>query len=208
MTSPEPFNRLILASSSPRRKKILDQLGLFCQVIPSGVEESVDPSLAPSDMVTALSEKKATAVSRQNPEALIIAADTLVTLNGVVLGQPEDNDHAREMLRQLSGQTHDVYTGVTLIKTDRESSITALDSFSERTKVTFIPLTEEEITAYVQSGSPLDKAGAYGIQDDWGAVFVSGIEGDYYNVVGFPVHRFYQQMKAFAPECLEKMMTS
>lgn len=159
-------------------------------------------------MVTALSEMKATAVSRQNPEALIIAADTLVTLNGEVLGQPADSEHAREMLRQLSGQTHEVYTGVTLIKTDREPGITAHDSFSERTKVTFIPLTEEEITAYVQSGSPLDKAGAYGIQDDWGAVFVSGIEGDYYNVVGFPVHRFYQQMKTFAPEWIQKLMTS
>src|SRR5690625_7365601 len=120
-------------------------------------------------MVTAPSENTATAAPRQNPVPLIIAADTLVTLNGVVLGQPEDNDHAREMLRQLSGQTHDVYTGVTLIKTDSESSITALDSFSERTKVTFIPLTEEKITAYVQSGTPQDKAGAYGIQADGGA---------------------------------------
>lgn len=198
---------LILASSSPRRKKILDQLGLPSQVVPSGVDESLDPSLTPSEMVKALSERKAVAVSPHQPESLIIGADTLVILDGAVLGQPADGDQAQLMLRQLSGRTHEVHTGVTLLKTDHHSRITSRDSFSERTKVTFMPLSEEEITAYVQSGSPLDKAGAYGIQDDWGAVFVSSIEGDYYNVVGFPVHRFYQHMKTFAPEWLRKSMT-
>jgi septum formation protein len=124
-----------------------------------------------------------------------------------VLEKPADPDHAKTMLRSLSGNTHEVYTGVALIKTGRSGNICKRCTFFERTLVAFGALTEYEIDSYVDSGSPMDKAGAYGIQDDWGALFVERIDGDYYNVVGFPLYRFYRTLKEFAPEYVPEVLS-
>lgn len=195
---------LILASSSPRRKKLLSQLGLSFEVIPSKIEENFDSDRDPAEIVEILAYQKALSVAPGRSNSLVIAADTLVVLNGIILGQPADESEARQMLRNLSGNTHDVFTGVVLIRTGGDTKITKELCFHERTKVTFTTLTEREIEQYVHSGSPMDKAGAYGIQDDWGSLFISGIEGDFYNVVGFPLHKFYQKMKQIAPEIMNQ----
>ncbi len=201
---------LILASNSPRRKKLLSQLGLSFEVIPSNIEENFDSDRDPAEIVETLAHQKALSVASERAHSLVIAADTLVVLNGSILGQPADESEARQMLRNLSGNTHDVFTGVALIRTGGDAKITKELCFHERTKVTFTTLTEREIDQYVRSGSPMDKAGAYGIQDDRGSLFISGIEGDYYNVVGFPLHKFYQNMKQIAPEIVNQahMQTS
>ncbi|MEX2601020.1 MAG: Maf family protein [Balneolaceae bacterium] len=196
------MRHLILASKSPRRKKLFTQIGLRCTFFDSGIEETFSNHLPPSEIVESLAGQKAEASAPHFDDALIVAADTIVVLGGEILGKPADADQAKEMLGRLSGRTHRVYTGVCLIKTGRKGKITDRMEFHEETKVTFAPLSEREISFYVQGGSPLDKAGAYGIQDDFGSVFVSKIEGDYYNVVGFPLHRFYYHMKTFDPGSL------
>lgn len=182
----------------------MQQLGLTFDVQDSHLMED-DPTGADTDPVAFVQDlafQKAERVARHSPDAVIVAADTSVILEDQILGKPENALHARDLLRQLSGQTHRVVTGVCLLRTNGKSGITDKVRFHEQTKVTFSTLTKEEIDAYVATGSPMDKAGAYGIQDDWGAVFVSRIEGDYYNVVGFPLHKFYQHIKEFAPELL------
>lgn len=191
---------LILASGSPRRKKLLSILGLSFEVIPSKIEEIIDPGKRPAKIVEDLAYQKGVSVASNHPDSLVIAADTIVVLNNKILGQPADKSEAIKMLQSLSGRTHEVYTGVALIKTDKFADIIRKVRFYERTKVTFASLSESEILEYVQSGSPMDKAGAYGIQDERGALYISGIEGDYYNVVGLPIHKFYQKMKLIAPE--------
>ncbi|MEX1062958.1 MAG: Maf family protein [Balneolaceae bacterium] len=202
------MTRLILASKSPRRKKLLEKMGLTFDVIPSRIEEITDPELLPEEVVKSLSGQKAVSVAEHETDAVIVAADTLVVHSGDILGQPSDEKEAVAMLQKLSGTSHYVHTGVTILRTDRAGRIERRVQFCERTKVMFAALSSYEIEMYVRSGSPLDKAGAYGIQDDLGAVFVSGIEGDFYNVVGLPVHRFYQHMKEMAPEMLIKARTS
>ncbi len=177
---------LVLASRSPRRKRLLEALGLRFTVQASGVEEEAPPGLTPAALVEHLAEIKAAPVAAAHPDALVLAADTVVTLDGLVLGQPADPDEARRMLGRLSGRTHTVCTGLTLAHRASGRQTTA----HEATRVTFAPLTEEEIDAYVATGAPMDKAGAYGIQDR-GALFVERIEGDYYNVVGLPLRRMY-----------------
>lgn len=198
------MRRLILASKSPRRKKLFTQIGLQCRTFDSDIEEKIPEHLPPQEIVESLASQKAEASALHFEEALIVAADTIVVLGGEILGKPADREQAKEMLSRLSGRTHRVYTGVCLIKTGRKGEITGRMEFHEETKVTFAPLTEREISFYVQGDSPLDKAGAYGIQDDFGSVFVSRIEGDYYNVVGFPLHRFYNHMKTFDPDSLQE----
>ncbi|MEX0894330.1 MAG: Maf family protein [Balneolaceae bacterium] len=198
------MTHLILASKSPRRKKLMQQLGLTFTVQNSHVKEN-DPTESDTDPVTFvqnLAAQKAERVAGRSSNAVIVAADTSVILKGQILGKPENALHAGHLLRQMSGQTHRVITGVCLLRTNGTSGVIDKVRFHEQTKVTFATLANEEIDAYVATGSPMDKAGAYGIQDDWGAVFVSRIEGDYYNVVGFPLHKFYQHIKEFAPELL------
>ncbi len=214
---------IILASSSPRRRLLLRQIGLAFDVLPADMSEEVAPGVAPADTVEALSLDKALMVaeqlaSRRDPEscgirdAMVIGADTIVVLDGQILGKPDDTDHAAAMLRSLSGRTHQVYTGVALVFGSKLVDAAGLGRlpasnrngfrhhlFHERTDVTFGSLADEEITAYVDSGSPMDKAGAYGIQDDLGALFVERIDGDYYNVVGFPLFRFYREVNKLAP---------
>lgn len=190
--------KVVLASQSPRRKKLLQQLGLIFEILPSNSEEDFTSEI-PHEIVQQLALEKATDVAPKVNNALVIGSDTIVVLDGHILGKPVDKEDAFRILSMLSGKQHSVFTGVSFVKTDKNGDITDTHSFFEETIVRFSPLSDSEIWAYIHSGSPMDKAGAYGIQDDWGAVFVERIEGDYYNVVGFPLNRFYQEMKSFEP---------
>lgn len=180
----------ILASQSPRRKQLLQQIGLSFQVVKSPYEEVIPPNMPPHNVVEQLADYKARPVSAEHPEALVLAADTVVVHQRDILGKPADANHATTLLQRLSGQTHTVYTGIALVHSVTDRRIVA----HEATEVTFGPLTEEEISVYVAGGSPLDKAGAYGIQD-LGAAFVRRIEGDFYNVMGLPLFRLYNILK-------------
>ena len=190
---------LILASRSPRRRKLLAQLGLDFEVHPSDLDENAMNHRLPEQLVEQLALEKARAVATRFPEALTLGADTIVVLDGDVLNKPADEAEARAMLRRLSGRTHTVYTGVALVHPASRREVVDY----EATQVTFAPLTDVEIDAYVATGSPLDKAGAYGIQDDYGAVFIRRIEGDYYNVVGLPLHRLYRMLRNHFADLIE-----
>ena len=192
---------IILASASPRRRELLERVGItnFTVWAPN-VDESVEPGLSPADMVEELSLRKARAAAENfGPEDLIIAADTVVALDGTVLGKPRDKDGAFAMLSALSGREHRVYTGVTVLQGDR--AVTQ----HERTAVTFRELSPAEIRGYIATGEPLDKAGAYGIQGV-GALLVSGIRGDYSNVMGLPVFRLGRILSGFGLDLLRKQV--
>ena len=188
MTFDCPF---ILASGSPRRKRLLERLGLRFEVCVSDIDEAFATEDGPEHIVRRLADEKAADIGRRRPEALVLGADTIVVLDGEVLGKPAGPDEAARMLGRLSGRTHTVYTGIAL---RHDTSNRAVSAY-EATNVTFAKMTDAEIRRYVRTGSPLDKAGAYGIQDDMGALFIPRIEGDYYNVVGLPLHRFYQTVR-------------
>lgn len=183
---------LVLASQSPRRRELLGQVGIVFRAAPSTVEERITKT-APDEVVRELSFQKAENVASREPEGVwVLGADTVVALDGKILGKPAGAEEAKDMLRQLSGRSHSVYTGVTLYR--KTGGKTVAETFSEETKVTFYPMTEEEICRYVDSGDPMDKAGAYGIQGP-AAAFIQCIEGDYNNVVGLPVAAVYQRWK-------------
>lgn len=188
----------ILASGSPRRRQLLEQIGLRdFTVRPTDADESLPAGIHPGEAVERLSARKGMAARLQaGPEALILAADTVVALDGAILGKPGGREEAVSMLTALSGRTHQVYTGVTLIR--GEEILTE----HEVTAVTFRPLAAAEIDAYVQSGEPMDKAGSYGIQGG-AALFCEKLEGDYYNVMGLPVCRLYETLCRTAPEVME-----
>lgn len=175
----------VLASRSPRRKVLLENLGINFNIYPSNIEEVLNDTLTPNKLVVKLSHQKASEVAIQFPEKIVIGADTIVVLDGEILGKPIDEKHAVDMLRKLSGQTHSVFTGVSLIQLSQEAEI----SFCETTEVTFFKLSEKQIDSYVRSNPPLDKAGGYGIQD-WEARFVKSFSGCHDNVVGFPTKKF------------------
>lgn len=184
--------RWILASGSPRRRELLEQIGVEFEVRRSGVEERTSAVL-PEDVVLELSELKAEDVAQGAPEGtLILGADTVVSLEGRIMGKPRSHEEACEMIRGLQGRTHQVFTGVTMIYKEREGQRGV--SFVEKTDVTLYPMSEEEIREYGESEEPMDKAGAYGIQGRF-ARYVLGIDGDYSNVVGLPVGRVYQEWK-------------
>lgn len=193
------MRKIILASGSPRRKNLLQQINLPFEVKVSSVDETFDPNLPASEVAQELALRKARDIAQQCTNALIIGADTIVVFEDKILGKPADNHEAQKMLQRLSGNEHHVLTGVALCKVSSQN-ITDTTTFVEQTKVVFGDLNSDEIETYIANGSPLDKAGSYGIQEDFGAVFVKRIEGDYYNVVGFPLHSFYNTMKSFAPE--------
>jgi septum formation protein len=182
------MQNLILASSSPRRKELLENLRLTFAVSSSEVDESFDPKLSPEEVVMELAERKAQAVFKENRDAFVIGSDTIVVLNNQVLGKPADEAEAIRMLTSLSGTQHEVFTGVSIV------SPTSTSRFYERTEVWFWELTDDEIRAYVKSGEPLDKAGAYGIQQ-LGSMLVKKINGDYFAVVGLPVARTIRELK-------------
>ena len=197
--------RLVLASASPRRRELFHQAGLFPEIIPSHKEER-SAAKTPAALVKALSRTKAEDIAGQlagetagGKEILVAGADTIVVLDGKILGKPRDPADAVSMLESLSGRAHHVYTGVTLIllgeKPGRpDAGESRRISFFEKTAVEVYPLTGAEIRAYVESGDPLDKAGAYGIQGAFGQ-HIRGIRGDYTNVVGLPLGRTIWEMK-------------
>lgn len=172
--------KLILASASPSRKMLLEQAGLDFEVVVSGVDETVPPDYTPAQTVEALAQRKGRAVQALRPEAPIIAADSVVSIDGLILGKPKDDEAAKATLRRLSGRTHELITGVCLLINGR------MDLFHQVTQVTFYPLTEEEIAEYVALGESRGRAGAYGIEGI-GVVLVQSIQGDYPNIVGLPV---------------------
>ena len=175
----QPVLPLILASGSPRRRELLDLMGLTYIVETPDVDESF--SGRPSETVMEISRRKATAVAARHSDSIIIAADTLVFADGA-LGKPHTPERAKEMLRSLAGNWHHVYTGITVINTRSGRILRNVD----KTRVHLVPMTEQEIDAYVATGEPLDKAGAYGIQG-MGGMFVDRIDGSYSNVVGLPM---------------------
>ena len=182
----------ILASGSPRRRSLLNQLGLHFDIHVSDVDESFDPDELPEVIVQTLAQKKSNAIAPRFPNSLTLAADTIVVLNGKILGKPVDQQDAINMLNQLSGKQHTVYTGISLQHPITQRIVNAFAS----TRVTFAPMTSREIESYVSTGSPMDKAGSYGIQDDQGALYITSIQGDYYNVVGLPIHTMYTVLKS------------
>ena len=185
----EPFSDIILASASPRRAELLKQIGLDFQVCPSGLSETVATPTSPAEVVEELALKKAQTVGRRFNRGLIIGADTVVAINRKIIGKPENNRHAIEILSQLSGNHHEVVTGVSLLDLEKERQIV----WSERTLVHFRKLRESEILEYVSSHDVSDKAGAYGIQEK-AAAFVSRIEGCYFNVVGLPLASLVEKL--------------
>ena len=187
---------LILASQSPRRHELLGLFHIpFCVRVPD-VDETMDPHADPRQEVARVSRCKAEAVSC-DPGDVVIAADTIVVLEGAVLGKPRDAAHAVQMLTALSGRTHQVMTGVTVLKDGKALTHT------EVTEITFRPMEQKEIEAYVATGEPMDKAGSYGIQGG-AALFAENMQGDYYNVMGLPVCALWKMLRALAPELMEE----
>jgi len=192
--------KLILASASPRRAEILRKAGFDFEVVPAHADESPRPGEAATDYVRRLAEEKARTVARQlakdtvDDSRFIIGADTVVVIDGEILGKPSAAANAREMLRRLSGKTHDVYSGLAVLQ-GNGTAHTAV----EKTRVTFEPLSEEEIESYIASGEPFDKAGAYAIQGR-GGKFISRIEGCYFNVMGLPLARLYAMLRGLNGE--------
>src|SRR3954453_6109079 len=182
------MQNLILASASPRRKELLENLRLSFAISSSDVDESFDPRLSPEEVAMELAERKANVVFQKNQDAFVIGSDTVVVADNQILGKPADEAEAIRMLKKLSGRQHEVFTGVAIL------SPTGSTKFFERTEVWFWELTDEEINAYVQSGEPFDKAGAYGIQQ-LGSMLVKKINGDYFAVVGLPVARTIRELK-------------
>lgn len=170
------MKQIILASASPRRRELLAQIGLDFTVLPASGEEKLTKQI-PSEVVEELSSQKAEAVAEQIPDGIIIGADTVVCQNGEIMGKPKDEADALRMLRQLQGEMHSVFTGVTLIVKEN-GSVISKQTFSQETRVYLYAMTDEEIQDYIATGEPMDKAGAYGIQGRF-AAYVEGIEGDY-----------------------------
>ena len=180
---------IILASKSPRRKQLLSMMGLEFTVQTADIDETMDPSQTPAHEVAAVSARKAEKIAALHPQDVIVSADTIVVIDGKILGKPKDEQDAARMLRLLSGRTHTVYTGLTVHANGKANTQVV------STGVTFRDLSNAEIAAYIETKEPMDKAGAYGIQG-LGARFVKGIRGDYNNVVGLPVGRLYQELKS------------
>ncbi|MCI8950844.1 MAG: septum formation inhibitor Maf [Lachnospiraceae bacterium] len=184
--------RLILASASPRRSQLMRQIGLKPEIMPSMAEEVID-GLDPKALVMELSRQKAEDVAGKYQEGtVVIGADTVVSIDGRILGKPSNHREAAEMICLLQGRVHQVYTGVTIVW---NGSCKKKVTFAEQTDVSVYPMSEEEIYRYVESGEPMDKAGAYGIQGKF-AAYIQEIHGDYNNVVGLPAGRLYQELKA------------
>lgn len=199
------MSQMILASASPRRKELLEQIGAEFVICPTKGEEVITET-DPSAVVMELSRQKAEEVAygvliyneqhadlATPQDILVIGADTVVAYENQILGKPKDEEDARRMLTMLSGKTHSVYTGVTFVFIDKEGR-TGEHCFFEKTDVCMYPLKEEEIDRYIQSGDPMDKAGSYGIQGRF-AIHIKEIRGDYNNVVGLPVARLYQELQ-------------
>lgn len=180
--------KIILASASPRRKELLSQIGVTFEIVKAEGEEHITSSV-PAEVVKELSMQKAKEVAAKCDGSIIIGADTVVSVEGRILGKPKDKADAIQMLHLLQGKKHQVITGVTVLFQDGTKAL----SFAEVTDVHLYPMTDTQIERYIATGEPMDKAGAYGIQGRF-AAYVLGIEGDYNNVVGLPVGRLYQEI--------------
>ena len=190
--------KIILASASPRRKELLEKIGLKFKVEPSNYTESVLPGLSPDELAKAISLGKARTVAARHKNTIVIAADTFIVFKGKIMGKPGTEAEAREMLMRLRGKSHSVITGFTILDTDSDKVLTE----SVETIVYIKNLTPEEIEAYVKSKEPLDKAGAYAIQG-LGSVIVDRIEGDYFNVIGLPLSALAEALKEFGIHILQ-----
>ncbi len=186
------MRKIVLASASPRRKELLEQIGLEFEVDPSNCEEVMQNDIEPHEMARSLSLQKAEEVAEKHPDAIIIAADTFIVAGDKLMGKAHSEAEAREMLAELNGKSHSVITGFTVMDTFESKVV----SKSVETKVWFRKLTNKEIDGYVKSGEPLEKAGAYAIQG-MGSVIVERIEGDYSNVVGLPLASLAETLKEF-----------
>lgn len=184
------MKQLILASASPRRKELLEQVFISFNVVTSDIDEQFNPTHSPGQIVESLALQKATAVAKNHFNDIVLGADTIVTFDEQILGKPSNAIEAKEMLTLLSGKSHEVYTGVAIVTS--EETLT----FYEKTKVAFWHLSDQEIQQYISSGEPFDKAGAYGIQG-FGAMFVKEIKGDYFSVVGLPIARTVRELQKF-----------
>ncbi|NLT50709.1 MAG: septum formation protein Maf [Ignavibacteria bacterium] len=185
---------LYLASQSPRRKKLLQQINLEFKTFSVDINEDILENELPVEAVKRLASEKMQAAEKLTPKAIIITADTIVVLDNEILGKPKDEEDAFILLKKLSGKAHTVYTGFSIKNTFTGKTITDY----ETTQVKFRKLSDYEIKEYIKTGSPMDKAGAYGIQDDFGAVFVEKIDGCYYNVVGLPLAKIYKYLMEFS----------
>ena len=184
--------KIILGSNSPRRKQLFSELGIEFDVIVKDVDENVSMALRPEDLVMFLARKKGMAFKNETKEgAIVITADTIVALNDQIIGKPSSLENAKEMLLQLSGKKHTVITGVAIMS-DKKA-----ESFFVRTEVCFKNLRPDEIEYYISTFKPLDKAGAYGIQEWIGMIGIEYIHGSYYNVMGLPVKELYEQLRKF-----------
>ena len=183
--------RIILASASPRRKELLEQVGAEFEIIPAVGEEIITDS-SPQQAVLDLAAKAAEVAAKVREDAIILGADTVVAFGDKILGKPKDEADAKQMLSLLSGKTHSVYTGVSIVV--RQSGESQSYSFYEETEVTMYPLSEQQILSYIRTKEPMDKAGSYGIQGK-GAVFIEKIQGDYNNVVGLPIARVFRTLE-------------
>jgi septum formation protein len=187
---------IILASQSPRRKELLEQMGLSFEIIPARGEEEADASLPPAEYVKQLALHKAAEVAKGcKSDDIVIGADTIVVLDGQILGKPKNAAHAFKMLSSLSTRRHTVYTGLAILQGERQMLGV------EATQVRFCSLTEQEILNYISTSEPMDKAGAYGIQGR-GALLVDSIQGDFYNVVGLPICRLGRMLAGFGVKVL------
>lgn len=187
------MKRIILASASPRRRELMTLAGYDFDVICADINETVPKNAAPDEVVKSLALQKAQAVAEAHRDAIVVGSDTVVALDGKILGKPHSENEAAEMLRSLSGRTHKVYTGVAIVCGEK------VKNFFEETTVEFYPLSDAEIGKYVATGEPMDKAGAYGIQGR-GALLVRKIDGDYFNVMGLPISEVYREMRDFYAE--------
>lgn len=184
--------KLILASSSPRRKELLSLLKIPFDIIVSDVDETIDHNNDLTKEIENLSYRKAYAVFKNHEDKIVIGSDTIVILDNKVLGKPHSLLEAKEMLRGLSNNTHTVLTAVTILSKDHK------ETFSNKALVTFNEMTDEEIDDYIKTNEPLDKAGSYAIQGD-GAKFIKSINGDYYTIVGLPISEVYNRLKKYMP---------
>ena len=192
------MKKIILASASPRRQELLEKIGLRFKVEPSNYEEDMPSGLEPHELARQISREKAKVVARKHKNAVVIAADTFIVFGDQILGKPHTTIEAREMLKTLSGQSHSVITGFSIIDTETEKTL----SESVETKVYIKKMTRAEIDTYIKSKEPLDKAGAYAIQG-LGAVIVEKIEGDYFNVIGLPLSALTEALKQFGINILQ-----
>jgi len=194
-----PFSETILASKSPRREKILELIGLSFIIYPSNIHEHSNLDISPEDFAKYWSKKKAKSIANEYKDSLIIGADTIVNLNGKILGKPKDKEESFGMLKTISGKTHEVITGITII----HKKMKILKTFSEITKVSVRNIPDKDILYYIENYPTLDKAGSYGIQD-WFSVWIKRIDGCYYNVMGLPLSKFYKnytQLKKDLNKC-------